>query len=117
MGFIEQPHGSPQWFLTFAFVLRFFFPAFLPYMVSTHGVNTTIHRRRTQRRSPSSSSFQNERFLGLLMHDSKKHDAPEGRITAPEAVMQSETERLSRMDKARGKRIVKPKWYWSAIHM
>lgn len=51
------------------------------------------------------------------MHDSKKHDAPEGRITAPEAVMQSETERLSRMDKARGKRIVKPKWYWSAIHM
>jgi len=49
------------------------------------------------------------------MRDSKKHDAPEGRITAPEAVMQSETERSSRMDNARGKRIVKPKWYWSTI--
>jgi hypothetical protein len=51
------------------------------------------------------------------MRDSKKHDAPEGRVTALEAVMQSETERLTRMDKARGKRIVNPKWYWSVIRM
>jgi hypothetical protein len=40
----------------------------------------------------------------------------EGRITIPEADMQSETERSSRMDIARGKRIVKPKWYWSMVH-
>ena len=51
------------------------------------------------------------------MRDSEKHDGPEGHITAPDAVMQSETERSSRMDKARGKRIVKPKWYWSTIRI
>jgi hypothetical protein len=45
------------------------------------------------------------------MFENKKYDTPEGCITAPEAVIQSETERSSRMVIARGKRIVKPKWY------
>ncbi len=45
------------------------------------------------------------------MLDSEKDDSAKERNMAPEAVIQSETERSSRMDKARGKRIVKPKWY------
>jgi hypothetical protein len=45
------------------------------------------------------------------MFQSKKDDNPKERDTAPEAVIQSATERSSRMDMARGKRIVKPKWY------
>ncbi len=45
------------------------------------------------------------------MVEGKKDDSPKDRNTEPEAAIQSATERSSRMDIARGKRIVKPKWY------
>lgn len=35
------------------------------------------------------------------------------RENRPDAVMQSSIARSSRIDRARGKRIVKPRWYWS----
>jgi len=43
------------------------------------------------------------------MFNSQKDDSPKECNTEPDAVTQSESERSSRMDKARGNRIVKPK--------